>query len=134
MSSFDSAQSNEPQNLYPLIWKVIAQSASEPSTTELNKAASSRDLTKWPGPIVTFFVGKSSPADLKVAAGTGDAAKLPGQRCEADVYLSEWQLLHHESTGVKEMLTAAVDECPTDFVELPVAKFELNRLTGQTHA
>ena len=88
----------------------------------------------WPGPIASHFLGKGSLPDAEAAAKKGDAMDLLGQKCEADFYLSEWLLLHHDTTGVKEMLQAAVDECPPNFVEGPVAKFELKRITGAVRA
>jgi lipoprotein NlpI len=56
------------------------------------------------------------------------AATTPEQKCEAQFYSGEWQLLHHAKQPAQNALQTAVDTCPKDFVEYRGAVEELKRL------
>lgn len=128
LADFQSAATQDPDSRFPLLWEVIAQSASDSAVTDLAKSAMRVDLTQWPGPIASFYLGKASLNDVIAAARIADPGESRDRKCEADFYLAEWQLLHHSTAGVREMLTAASDECPYSFIELIAAKRELQRL------
>jgi rhomboid protease GluP len=56
------------------------------------------------------------------------AAANPSERCEAQFYGGEWQLLQGDGAAAATALTAALDNCPKSFIEHKGAEAELKRL------
>ncbi|MEA2995551.1 MAG: hypothetical protein QOG74_1100, partial [Alphaproteobacteria bacterium] len=52
----------------------------------------------------------------------------PSERCEAQFYGGEWQLLQGDGATAATALTAAADTCPKSFIEHKGAQAELKRL------
>src|SRR5262249_49949950 len=77
---------------------------------------------EWPFPIVELFLGRRTPAAVL------DAARDPGERCEAQFYLGQWHLLRDKRADSIEALRKAVEACPKDFNEYAGAVAELKRL------
>jgi hypothetical protein len=69
-----------------------------------------------------LFLGQRTPeATLATPANDND-------RCEAQFYIGEWQLLRAERSAAIESLKTAASTCPKDFVEATDAQAELKRL------
>ncbi len=128
--SFTDAMNLRPNYAYNWIWLAIADAAQGKAANAFNRASSSDDQKKWPGPIVEFFAGKIAEKDVFAFAATGDEESQKGQKCEADFYVGEWQLLHRSQSEVKQLLDDAQQICPRDFIELRAANFELARLSA----
>ena len=62
----------------------------------------------------------------------GPAIDAPGsdERCEAEFYIGEWQLLLDDRTAAIESLRAAANTCPRSFIEFTSARAELRLLGG----
>jgi lipoprotein NlpI len=91
-------------------------------TAELEAKAAGLKTTDWPYPIIEFYLGKRSPADVLLVASNAD------ERCEAQFYDGEWQLLRSNRAAAATALQAAADICPKNFSEYTGALAELKRL------
>jgi lipoprotein NlpI len=56
------------------------------------------------------------------------APAKPDERCEAQFYMGEWNLLQSDRPAAIDALKAAATTCPKNFVEFADAKAELKRL------
>jgi hypothetical protein len=64
----------------------------------------------------------------RTVAATLAAASDAPQRCEAQFYAGEWQLLRGERAGAVAALKAAAETCPKSFIESKGARAELERI------
>jgi lipoprotein NlpI len=133
LSTFEAAATHDPTSRYPLLWKVIVQSASSDALADLKRNVASFDLQQWPGPIVSYYLGVGSEEMVRVSIANAPPSKVRSEKCEANFYVAEFKLLHRDSGRVSEMLTAAVNGCPFGNVEMTAAHHELARL-GSGHA
>ena len=69
-----------------------------------------------------MYLGQRTP-EATLAAPT-----KPDDRCEAQFYVGEWQLLQADRPAAIESLRTAANTCPKDFVEATDAQAELKRL------
>jgi tetratricopeptide (TPR) repeat protein len=95
---------------------------------ELTKAAGKLDAKAWPYPLVELFLGRKS---LQTAEA---AAEKPEQRCEAQFYIGEWQLLQGAKAQAVKALQSAADTCPKDSVDRRGAVEELKRINVSADA
>jgi rhomboid protease GluP len=72
--------------------------------------------------VVELFLGQRTPE------ATLTAPAKPDERCEAQFYIGEWQLLRADRPAAIESLQTAASTCPKDFVESTDAQAELKRL------
>jgi lipoprotein NlpI len=113
-----------PKYPYGAIWLAIALPRADPSNVGAAKEALERvDDEDWPAPIVALYRGKAKPADVDAAASQGEAWTLPGQKCDADFYIGEWQLLLGDKAAAKLRLSSAASSC-TKSMGRAVAIFE----------
>jgi S1-C subfamily serine protease len=120
---------------YWLLWNYIESGRAdknEASRTEMNKTLRAgipvAHLNKeaWPFPVIEFYLGNSSVADMLSAAST------PNEQCEAQFYLGEWHLLRHNRVAATAALRIAVNNCPKDFFEYDGAVAELSRFNKKS--
>ncbi len=127
---FDYEGSDQPANLYANIWRLIAEKFSDRQQKRFESFTSGIDLTKWPGPIGTFYLGKITLDQLRQAEEDKSPALTLDHRCEGEFYTAEFLLAHHDASGAQPLLQSAMADCPIDFVERPAVKFELSRQQG----
>jgi lipoprotein NlpI len=96
--------------------------AQEDGRTELSTLAAKLQTKDWPYPLIELFLGKQSPEAAMAAAGK------PEERCEAQFYIGEWQLLQGRRAAAARTLEAAAGTCPKDFLEYEGAQADLKRL------
>jgi len=82
------------------------------------------DLKNWPGPIVNLFLGNGAQEAVFAAATQGEADAIGGQVCEANFYVGEWLLQHHDLSGAKPLISKAASDCPTNFIERMPAQMD----------
>jgi tetratricopeptide (TPR) repeat protein len=111
-------------NAYSMLLLYLSRSRTgrKEATPELAKSLGKLNASDWPYPVAELYVGRKS-ADAVLAA-----ASTPGQKCEAQFYIGEWQLAHDKQGPATKALQAAADTCPKDFVEYRGAVEELKRL------
>jgi tetratricopeptide (TPR) repeat protein len=110
-------------NAYSAIWGYLARERmGENGIVVLEAKAARLKSTDWPYPIIELYLGRRSPADVLL-----DATKAE-ERCEAQFYNGEWDLLRGNRAAAAIALRAAADICPKDFSEYTGALAELKRL------
>jgi lipoprotein NlpI len=130
---FDHGPSDPEAQLYANLWKVIAAKFSDDSLKDFGKFTAGVDLSKWPGPIASFYLGKISLDQLRLSQDGKTPALTLGHKCEVDFYGAEALLSRSDANGARPLLQAGLVDCPIDFVERPAIKLELSRL-GAVHA
>jgi tetratricopeptide (TPR) repeat protein len=113
-------------NTYTLLWLYISRGQAETpkqARAEIAKLSTKLSGDDWPAPIVQLALGKKTSADAILSSAT-----TPEQKCEAQFYVGEWQLLQKDRSEAIKALQAAADSCPKDATESMAAREELKRL------
>ncbi|HEY1877388.1 MAG TPA: tetratricopeptide repeat protein [Rhizomicrobium sp.] len=121
--NFSYAASHGSGNIYAWLWLALTK-------IRLGKDVPSGDLPvydkkSWPAPIVSLFTGEIKQDAVFEAAGQGDDEPTRGRICEANFYVGEWLLQHHDASAAQPMIQKAASDCPMDFVEWSPAQVEL---------
>jgi tetratricopeptide (TPR) repeat protein len=112
---------------YAFLWLYLAEAKSNPGKPAVWTDGAKLDETRWPSPLARLFSGKGTVDDVLKDAATGDSAAQSDKLCEANFYAGEWQILHGKQSAGLNMLSAAKQSCPVDFVEKTAAVAELAR-------
>jgi lipoprotein NlpI len=80
----------------------------------------------WPAQVIALYAGEHDEAYVLSALGQEDVSA--GMTCEGNFYVAEWRLLHGDTAGGKPLMEKAASDCPAEYVELRMAKFELEKL------
>jgi len=131
---FSDAQQDLSQNLhldptdpYAMIWLYLSRAkGGADGKDELKTNAAGLDLSKWPGPVIQLYLGRSTPEDTLHAAG-GDS----DQKCEYGFYVGEYRALRGERPQALILFRGAADGCPKDFMEYIPAVLEMKALETQ---
>lgn len=119
----------DPHRVYNQLWLGLSYlKAGKAANDQFAAAERIVDRGKWPEPIIEFFLGRNTEADVNSSAAVGDTRTQQNQKCEAGFYLGEWKLAYQKLTEAKSLFQQAVDLCPGDFIELDPAKAELAKL------
>jgi lipoprotein NlpI len=120
-----------PQDMYAILWRYITvakENKMEIASRELGEHAAKLNETRWPVPVVHFFLGKINEKEMYAAAENPDPKKTSEQICEANFYAAEAKLLKSMTNEAIPLLRAAEKECPPTFYESHGARAELKRL------
>ena len=107
---------------YPSLFRFLALSRAGQAASDLEAAARRMNSRDWPYAVFELYLGRRDPA------ATLAAAQQPEQRCEAQFYVGEWQLLQGDRTAARQRFEEAVGICPKAFIEYTAAQAELRRL------
>ncbi len=109
---------------YPALQLHLARARSGQSggIAELQAAKSAIKPGEWPYPVVELLLNR------KTAMETLAAALTPDQRCEAQYYVGEYNLLRGDIMAAETALETAAHSCTTEFTEYQLARSELKRL------
>jgi lipoprotein NlpI len=112
---------------YNVIWLYIARAKSKSGAEdELAKNAAKLNLTKWPGPVIQLFLGKTTPEAVLQAASSQDSKKDREQRCEANFYIAEHQAVRGQREAALRGFRFASENCGKNyFFYAPAARAEL---------
>jgi len=133
IADYKQAIELDPASAYPAIWLFVASTRSSKSApsdnaqsdsphADLEANAARLNHSGWPYPIVEMFLGNKTPEDILRAAAN------PNDRCEAQLYIGEWQLLQKDPVKATPFLEKASETCPKDFVEYSRAIAELKQI------
>ena len=128
--TFEQAVKAWPYDAYAILWRYIVRAKNGEVTIAMREFSEGADKVAkddWPGPIVQFFLGKITEAELFAAAENPARRKGP-QLCEASFYAAEIKLLNGNSKDAIPLLKSAEKDCPSGFVERRAASAELKRL------
>ena len=107
------------------IWKDLVFKKFENITNEVIE----KSLAPWPAPIFGLFVGKTTPDSVRLAAESSPDPDIRNRRvCDINFYLAEYNLAKGETANIRQLLTAAAEECPPSAREAAFAKEEIKRL------
>lgn len=95
---------------------------------EQHSNSSSNAETDWPRPMIDFYLGKITAADVAIAAKRGDAEAQADQHFDLDFYLGQWALLDGRQDEGRQRLQNVVKTNMREFMEFDIAAGDLNRL------
>jgi len=108
---------------YSMLVLFLARSRTgETAMPELAANAARLKTKAWPYVVVELYLGRQPP-DLMLAA-----ADQPAERCQAQFYIGEWELLRNNPGSAAAALRAAAGTCPRTRLEYDGAIAELKRL------
>ena len=107
---------------YPSLFRFLAQSRAGQAVSDLQGAAKRMNGQDWPYAVFELYLARRD------AAATLAAARKPEERCEAQFYVGEWQLLRGDRAAARRRFEEAVGSCPKAFIEYTGAQAELRRL------
>jgi lipoprotein NlpI len=116
-----------PGNSYAALWLDIASKRSG-TTSKLGDLAYQFDMTKWPAPIIRFYLGRSTSDAVMAAANDFDVDTKKGQICEANFYIGEFLLQQGRKDEARSAFARAAADCPKGFTEYAAANAELKQL------
>ena len=124
IADYNEAIRLNPKFPYSVLWLYLARTRSGADTAAAELDANAKKLKQpdWPYPVVELFLGRRTPKSTLVAP------TKPNDRCEAQFYVGEWQLLRGDRPKALAALKAAVGTCPKSNVEYDFARAELKRL------
>lgn len=127
LQDLSQAVEMDPFGYYNVIWLYIARAkAKAGGEDELAKNAAKLDLTKWPGPVIQLFLGKTTPEAVLQAASSQDSKKNRDQRCEANFYIAEHQAVRGQRKAALRGFRFASENCDKEyFFYVPAARAEL---------
>ena len=92
--SLDQSLNIDPEQIFRVIWLYLARERSEENGgQELARNATKVDLSDWPGPVVSMFLGEVAPQQVLAAAKHPDERKQRERECEAFFYTGQYHLL-----------------------------------------
>ncbi|OAF06185.1 hypothetical protein AYJ54_21170 [Bradyrhizobium centrolobii] len=127
LADIDRSTSLDPKDAYAALWREIVSKRSG-TPGELDEAAKLLDTSRWPAPIVRFFLGEMTFEALRKSAQDDSARKTKGQVCEANFYSAELALQRGSKEDALRLLELAAADCPKTFVESRAADVELKAL------
>ena len=121
----------EPSNAYAVIWLYLAHARSgEPDEEALRADAAKIDMNKWPGPVISMYLGQLTPEKLGETARDQNPNTDSEQRCEANFYIAELRLMERRHEEAISLFRTAFETCPRTFTEYDGANAELQRLAA----
>jgi lipoprotein NlpI len=142
LARFSAASADYQQSLklntaqpYAVIWLHLARKRmGEDDTQDLTQRATKLESTRWPAPVVKFFLGQMTSDQLMAAAASGSPGEVKDQHCGAAFYLAEDALLREDRTAATAQFKIARDVCAKTFNEYREAVSELKGLESGAHA
>jgi tetratricopeptide (TPR) repeat protein len=127
-ADFRQFLSSPVAGLYTLLWLHLAQArAGQAADAALAQAAHGVDLSKWPGPIVRFYLGDLSAEQVRAEARTTDVKAQIVHECDMSFYFGEAKLLRGTREEAKKLLGDALAHCPKGWAEHDGALADLRR-------
>jgi tetratricopeptide (TPR) repeat protein len=115
-----------------LILHVIMKRQGRDDTQQLAQVATAADLSKWPGPMLKLDMGQITANDVLTAAASPGPPRQKWQVCEANYFIAEDALFHHQRETALGRLKAARSGCPKAATNYALVLVELKRLGAST--
>jgi len=129
-ADFEALMKERNSNPYAALRLYIVQAqAGKTDAAPLAAAAKAFPPDQWPLPIVAFYQGSLSEADLVAAAKVSNAAATANLVAETQYYLGQWALLQDDrKTAQKHFEAALATKAGGGSLEFIDAGLELKRL------
>lgn len=121
--NFSYAANHGKGNIYAWLWLALTRIRMGKDVP--SDALPDFDRKSWPTPVVLFFTGAMKQDDVFAATDDGGTDAVQGRACEANFYVGEWLLQHHDAASAQPMLQKAASDCPLNFVEWGPAQVAL---------
>ena len=130
---FAAAMQNRSSNPYAALRLYITRAQTgRKDPAVLDAAAKAFPADQWPLPIVAFYQGKVSEADLLAMAKVSNAATTANLTAETRYYLGQWALLEDDRKAAQKHFEAAIaTKAGAGSLEFIDAGLELKRLGKQ---
>jgi tetratricopeptide (TPR) repeat protein len=126
---FSQALGFTPNNLYRILLVYLAQArAGSPAQDGLALATIGLDLTEWPGPIVSMYLGKTPEHVVFDAASDADPIKQRQKRCQAYFYVGQQLLIRQAKSEAAKRFRETVATNASILFEYEGAQAELKHL------
>lgn len=123
------AVNGEPSYYYGVLWlHIIRSHAGIKDRDELMHNMAHLDLTVWPGPVLNFYAGGITKAQLLSQVETHDPAQNEIRKCESTFYIAEDELAKGHRIEAAAMFRHAMHICPVPYIEHAGARSELAML------
>ena len=127
-ASFAEMLRRNPSDANSMLWLTLARVGSgDRSLNQLEQSARPVDLRTWPGPIIAFYLQKSTLSQLLAIAQVGSPQRLALQRCDVNFYIGEWEIRGNPAMA-KALFRQSAVACPPNLVVRRAAAFELARM------
>jgi len=124
--TFEDIFAHDGMDPYAFLWLSLSEAArGKTVSADIVSRVEAVDQSRWPGPAVDLYLGKSTPEEVLQAA-TKEADGLNHDQCEADFYVGAWQQAHGHPDDATRLLTAAVGAC--DDTQKQLATIALGRI------
>jgi lipoprotein NlpI len=129
-ADFAAAMQNRGSNPYAALRLYIVRARSGKTDPEpLDAAAKAFAPDLWPLPVVAFYQGKLSEADLLAEAKVSNAATAATLTAESQYYLGQWALLQDDRKAAQKHFEAALaSKAGAGNLEFIDAGLELKRI------
>jgi lipoprotein NlpI len=125
----DASVKGLPQNAYGTLWLYLARlHQGNDDVGSLRAQSKALNLSKFPGPIVRFYLGEMSVDDVMAAVKTGTAQQQREQLCEASFYLGEEALLRGNRDEAVRLFRQSIGTGLTYFYEYQGSAIEMKHL------
>lgn len=118
---FKLALKLDPKNAYPGLWLFLARTGAD-GKADLQRYSAKFAQDAWPWPVVQYDLGASDAQKMI------DAAKTPGDQCEAQFYIGAERLAKGSKDQAMTYLAKAAEICPKNFLEYIEAAAQLKAL------
>src|SRR5262249_35874063 len=99
---FAQAGAIHPDDQYPVLWRYLAHArAGSNEIEEVRQQAAKLDLSRWPGPVTSLYIGTIEVDAVVASVTSNEPTTKQGQKCEADFYIAELQLLQKDDDEAK---------------------------------
>ena len=95
-----------------LFLHVVMKRQGHDDAQQLARVAAAADLSKWPGPLLKLDLGQITANEVMAAAASGVSDWQKWQVCEANYFIGEDALLHHQRATALARFKAARNGCP----------------------
>jgi lipoprotein NlpI len=128
---FKESLHEKPDHPYAALWLFVARKRmGEDGLAELKSEAEDHDLDRWPGPLLAYYLGSLSLADVERAAEDQDPKVKGWNLCELNFYVGEMEVEAKNDAAARASFEKAVAQCPPNFIEYKGARAELTRMSN----
>ena len=108
---------------YAMLWRYLARGRlGQDGSAELSANAARLKNKNWPHAVIEFYLGRRSLEEMRAAANK------PDEKCQAEFYAGQWQILRGNPAESRAALQIAADTCRKLLIEYSGAVAELKRL------
>jgi lipoprotein NlpI len=126
LADLGQAHELDSSDAYSALWlDIVGYRNKTPS--QLKQAASTIDMTVWPGPLIRLFLGEADLAQTTAAANDDDPDTKQLEVCEVNFFAGELALRSNKEEAIR-LFRLASGNCGIDSLEWTAAKAELKIL------